>query len=109
MFQHPSRALATPYIHALAPLMVEKLKAVERSRPGSAGELQAVQEGIRVLENLVGMGEEQNRKCTPMGNSRLLFKVEIFPITLLPPRFRFLNLSIGRYRVYSIPIQRLPL
>uniref|UniRef100_A0A8C5FLQ4 HEAT repeat containing 5B n=1 Tax=Gadus morhua TaxID=8049 RepID=A0A8C5FLQ4_GADMO len=61
VFQHPSRALATPYIHALAPLMVEKLKAVERSRPGSAGELQAVQEGIRVLENLVGMGEEQNR------------------------------------------------
>uniref|UniRef100_A0A669C918 HEAT repeat-containing protein 5B n=1 Tax=Oreochromis niloticus TaxID=8128 RepID=A0A669C918_ORENI len=55
------RALSTPYIHALAPLMVEKLKAVERSRPGTAAELQAVQEGIRVLENLVGMGEEQNR------------------------------------------------
>ena len=42
--------------------MVEKLKAVERSRPGTAAELQAVQEGIRVLENLVGMGEEQNRE-----------------------------------------------
>lgn len=42
--------------------MVEKLKAVERSRPGTAAELQAVQEGIRVLETLVGMGEEQNRK-----------------------------------------------
>uniref|UniRef100_A0AAX7SCP1 HEAT repeat-containing protein 5B n=1 Tax=Astatotilapia calliptera TaxID=8154 RepID=A0AAX7SCP1_ASTCA len=55
------RALSTPYIHALAPLMVEKLKAVERSRPGTAAELQAVQEGIRVLENLVGMGEDQNR------------------------------------------------
>lgn len=41
--------------------MVEKLKAVERSRPGTAAELQAVQEGIRVLETLVGMGEEQNR------------------------------------------------
>lgn len=62
VFQHSSRALSTPYIHALAPLMVEKLKAVERSRPGTAAELQAVQEGIRVLENLVGMGEEQNRK-----------------------------------------------
>lgn len=61
VFQHSSRALSTPYIHALAPLMVEKLKAVERSRPGTAAELQAVQEGIRVLENLVGMGEEQNR------------------------------------------------
>uniref|UniRef100_A0A3Q3FDQ2 HEAT repeat-containing protein 5B n=1 Tax=Labrus bergylta TaxID=56723 RepID=A0A3Q3FDQ2_9LABR len=61
VFQHSSRALATPYIHTLAPLMVEKLKAVERCRPGSATELLAVQEGIRVLENLVGMGEEQNR------------------------------------------------
>ncbi|XP_060895385.1 HEAT repeat-containing protein 5B isoform X1 [Labrus mixtus] len=61
VFQHSSRALATPYIHALAPLMVEKLKAVERCRPGSTAELLAVQEGIRVLENLVGMGEEQNR------------------------------------------------
>ncbi|XP_035519371.1 HEAT repeat-containing protein 5B [Morone saxatilis] len=61
VFQHSSRALSTPYIHALAPLMVEKLKAVERSRPGTAAELQAVQEGIRVLENLVSMGEEQNR------------------------------------------------
>ncbi|KAM8859425.1 HEAT repeat-containing protein 5B isoform 1-T2 [Spinachia spinachia] len=61
VFQHSSRALSTPYIHALAPVMVEKLKAVERSRPRTAAELQAVQEGIRVLENLVGMGEEQNR------------------------------------------------
>ncbi|XP_028278797.1 HEAT repeat-containing protein 5B isoform X1 [Parambassis ranga] len=61
VFQHSSRALSTPYIHALAPLMVEKLQAVERSRPATAAELQAVQEGIRVLENLVGMGEEQNR------------------------------------------------
>uniref|UniRef100_H3DGW4 HEAT repeat-containing protein 5B n=1 Tax=Tetraodon nigroviridis TaxID=99883 RepID=H3DGW4_TETNG len=61
VFQHCSRALSTPYIHALAPLMVEKLKAVEHNRPGTAAELQAVQEGIRVLENLVAMGEEQNR------------------------------------------------
>ncbi|KAM9804332.1 HEAT repeat-containing protein 5B [Neosynchiropus ocellatus] len=61
VFQHSSRALATPYIHNLAPLMVEKLKAVECRRPTTAAELQAVQEGIRVLENLVGMGEEQSR------------------------------------------------
>ncbi|XP_057705009.1 HEAT repeat-containing protein 5B [Corythoichthys intestinalis] len=61
VFQHPSRPLSTPYIHALAPRVVEKLKAVERSRPRTAAELQAVQEGIKVLENLVGMGEEQNR------------------------------------------------
>ncbi|XP_030626652.1 HEAT repeat-containing protein 5B [Chanos chanos] len=61
VFQHSSRALSTPYIHALAPLLVEKLKAVERSRPNTPAELQAVQEGVKVLENLVAMGEEQNR------------------------------------------------
>lgn len=61
VFQHSSRALSTPYIHALAPLLVEKLKAVENNRPKTTVELQAVQEGIRVLENLVCMGEEQNR------------------------------------------------
>lgn len=44
--------------------MVEKLKAVEHQRPGTPAELQAVQEGIRVLETLVAMGEEQNRKCS---------------------------------------------
>ncbi|KAL0983672.1 hypothetical protein UPYG_G00131120 [Umbra pygmaea] len=53
--------MSTPYIHALAPVMVEKLKRVETNRPGTATELQAVLEGIRVLENLVSMGEELHR------------------------------------------------
>lgn len=61
VFQHCSRALSTPYIHALAPILVEKLKAVETNRPQTNAELQATQEGVRVLETLVGMGEEQNR------------------------------------------------
>ena len=62
VFQHSSRALSTPYIHALAPLLVEKLKGVERARPGTPAELQAVQEGVKVLEGLVALGEEQNRE-----------------------------------------------
>ncbi|KAJ7403545.1 hypothetical protein WISP_150326 [Willisornis vidua] len=61
VFQHTNRALSTPYIHSLAPIMVEKLKAVERSRPTNNLELLAVQEGIKVLETLVALGEEQNR------------------------------------------------
>ncbi|XP_052602269.1 HEAT repeat-containing protein 5B isoform X2 [Peromyscus californicus insignis] len=61
VFQHSNRALSTPYIHSLAPLVVEKLKAVERNRPASNTELLAVQEGIKVLETLVALGEEQNR------------------------------------------------
>ncbi|XP_068795473.1 HEAT repeat-containing protein 5B isoform X3 [Struthio camelus] len=61
VFQHTNRALSTPYIHSLAPIMVEKLKAVERNRPNNNMELLAVQEGIKVLETLVALGEEQNR------------------------------------------------
>ncbi|XP_012892783.1 PREDICTED: HEAT repeat-containing protein 5B-like, partial [Dipodomys ordii] len=62
VFQHSNRALSTPYIHSLAPIVVEKLKAVERNRPTSNTELLAVQEGIKVLETLVARGEEQNSK-----------------------------------------------
>lgn len=61
VFQHSNRALSTPYIHSLAPIVVEKLKAVERNRPASNTELLAVQEGIKVLETLVALGEEPNR------------------------------------------------
>uniref|UniRef100_A0A8C3L647 HEAT repeat-containing protein 5B n=1 Tax=Chrysolophus pictus TaxID=9089 RepID=A0A8C3L647_CHRPC len=61
VFQHTNRALSTPYIHSLAPIMVEKLKAVERNRPTNNLELLAVQEGVKVLETLVALGEEQNR------------------------------------------------
>lgn len=65
VFQHSVRALSTPYIHALAPALVEKLKAAERSRPSTPAELHALQEGVRVLEGLVGLGEEQNRESQP--------------------------------------------
>uniref|UniRef100_UPI00398EFE26 HEAT repeat-containing protein 5B isoform X2 n=1 Tax=Pristiophorus japonicus TaxID=55135 RepID=UPI00398EFE26 len=61
VFQQSNRALSTPYIHALAPLVVEKLKAVENQKPAHNAELQAVQEGIKVLEILVNLAEEQNR------------------------------------------------
>ena len=62
VFQQSSRAVSTPYIHALAPVVVEKLRAVERCRPASPAELQGVQEGVRALEGLVAMGDEQNRE-----------------------------------------------
>uniref|UniRef100_A0A673LFF2 HEAT repeat containing 5B n=1 Tax=Sinocyclocheilus rhinocerous TaxID=307959 RepID=A0A673LFF2_9TELE len=61
VFQHSCRSLSTPYIHSLAPVLVEKLKAIEHSRPSTPAELQAVQEGVKVLESLVAMGEEHNR------------------------------------------------
>ncbi|XP_041043699.1 HEAT repeat-containing protein 5B [Carcharodon carcharias] len=61
VFQQSNRALSYPYIHALAPLVVEKLKAVGNQKPANTAELQAVQEGIKVLETLVNLAEEQNR------------------------------------------------
>ncbi|XP_069811518.1 HEAT repeat-containing protein 5B [Dendropsophus ebraccatus] len=61
VFQHSNRAVSTPYIHALAPILVENLKAVEKKRPANIPELQAVQEGVKVLERLVALGEEKNR------------------------------------------------
>ncbi|KAG8444154.1 hypothetical protein GDO86_009365 [Hymenochirus boettgeri] len=61
VFQHSNRALSTPYIHSLAPIMVENLKAVEMKRPNNNAEVLAVMEGIKVIETLVALGEEQNR------------------------------------------------
>ncbi|XP_069494148.1 HEAT repeat-containing protein 5B [Ambystoma mexicanum] len=61
VFQHSNRALSTPYIHSLAPILVENLKAVEKNKPASSAELLAVQEGIKVLETLVSLADEHNR------------------------------------------------
>ncbi|KAK7148026.1 hypothetical protein R3I93_012360 [Phoxinus phoxinus] len=61
VFQHPCRSLSAPYIHTLAPVLVEQLRSVEQNRPSSPAELQAVQDGVKVLEGLVAMAEEHNR------------------------------------------------
>lgn len=61
ILQQPSRSLSVPFIHTLAPLLVEQLKSVERRRVCNAAELQAVQERVRVMETLVNMAEEHNR------------------------------------------------
>lgn len=61
VFQHSCRSLSVPYIHTLAPVLVEKLKAIEHRRPSTPAELQAVQEGVKVLESLVAMGDDKNR------------------------------------------------
>eukprot|EP00061_Rhincodon_typus_P014679 g41860.t1 len=61
VFQQSNRALSYPYIHALAPLVVEKLKTVGNYKLANSAELQAAQEGIKVLETLVNLAGEQNR------------------------------------------------
>ncbi|XP_041070429.1 HEAT repeat-containing protein 5A isoform X2 [Carcharodon carcharias] len=61
VFQHPNRAVSTPYIHSLTLLIVERLREVEKEKPSTSAELQAVQEGMKTLEALVSMADEQNR------------------------------------------------
>uniref|UniRef100_A0A4W3GT71 HEAT repeat-containing protein 5A n=1 Tax=Callorhinchus milii TaxID=7868 RepID=A0A4W3GT71_CALMI len=61
IFQHPNRAVSVPYIHSLAALILRRLQEVEKRKPSSYPELQAVQEGMRTLETLVSMADEQNR------------------------------------------------
>ncbi|GCB76591.1 hypothetical protein scyTo_0020491 [Scyliorhinus torazame] len=57
----PNRAVSTPYIHSLTVLIVERLREVEKEKPSTCTELQAVQEGMKTLETLVSMADEQNR------------------------------------------------
>uniref|UniRef100_A0A8C4QZX9 HEAT repeat-containing protein 5A n=1 Tax=Eptatretus burgeri TaxID=7764 RepID=A0A8C4QZX9_EPTBU len=61
LFQHPERALAAAYIQSLAPRLVRRLQATEASTPDGQVQLQSVQEGLRLLELLVSLAEEQNR------------------------------------------------
>ncbi|XP_057200170.1 HEAT repeat-containing protein 5A isoform X1 [Triplophysa rosa] len=60
LFQDPS-AVARPFILALGSRLLSQLEGVEKSRPQSPAELQAVQDGIRALEALVFAADETHR------------------------------------------------
>lgn len=61
LFQGPS-AVARPFILAVGSRLLSQLEGVEKSRPQSSAELQAVQDGIRALEALVFAADETHRK-----------------------------------------------
>ncbi|XP_069772821.1 HEAT repeat-containing protein 5A isoform X2 [Narcine bancroftii] len=61
VFQHPNKAVSTPYIHSLTILVVDGLREVEIEKPTTCVELQAVLEGVKILEVLVSLADEQNR------------------------------------------------
>ncbi|XP_074145667.1 HEAT repeat-containing protein 5A isoform X2 [Sminthopsis crassicaudata] len=61
IFQYPNPAVSYPYIHSLASSIVKKLQETDKVKPEDAAELQAIQEGIKVLEALVAIAEEQHR------------------------------------------------
>ncbi|XP_027272111.1 HEAT repeat-containing protein 5A isoform X4 [Cricetulus griseus] len=61
IFQFPNPAISYPYIYSLASSIVEKLQEIDKRKPEDTAELQIFQEGIKVLEALVTIAEEQHR------------------------------------------------
>ncbi|XP_069049146.1 HEAT repeat-containing protein 5A isoform X2 [Lepisosteus oculatus] len=61
VFQSPSPVVAIPFIQALGPAIVGRLREVEKRTPQSVAELQAAQEGVRALEALVSVADEECR------------------------------------------------
>ncbi|CAH0562547.1 unnamed protein product [Brassicogethes aeneus] len=61
LFAHPDRAVATPYIHTLAPQLVEYLYSDSARKIFSDGELAVTLETIVTIESLIGLAELQNR------------------------------------------------
>ncbi|EDL36774.1 RIKEN cDNA D930036F22, isoform CRA_b [Mus musculus] len=61
IFQYPKPAVSYPYIYSLASSIVEKLQDIARRKPEDATELQLCQEGIKLLEALVAIAEEEHR------------------------------------------------
>ncbi|KAF5925805.1 hypothetical protein HPG69_002256 [Diceros bicornis minor] len=61
IFQYPNPAVSYPYIYSLVSSIVEKLQEIDKRKPEDTTELQIFQEGIKVLEALVAVAEEQHR------------------------------------------------
>lgn len=61
IFQYPNPAVSYPYIYSLVSSIMQKLQEIDRRKPEDTTELQIFQEGIKVLEALVAVAEEQHR------------------------------------------------
>lgn len=62
IFVHAELVVATPYIHALAPRVMEALCSDAARAPKSDAELAVTLESVTVVETLVALAEPQNRK-----------------------------------------------
>lgn len=56
-------SVSTPYIHALAPRLVEYLYSDKAKHVSSEVELFVTFEAITTVESLISLAEPQNRKC----------------------------------------------
>lgn len=62
LFTHQDRTVATPYIHTLAPQLVEFLYSDSAKKLYSDGELSVTVETIITVESLIELAEPHNRK-----------------------------------------------
>lgn len=68
IFQHPDRNIATPYIHALAPRLVEFLYTEGSKQISSETELSLTLEIFQTVEVLVGLAEPKHSKSLLVEN-----------------------------------------
>ncbi|XP_066155601.1 HEAT repeat-containing protein 5B isoform X1 [Euwallacea fornicatus] len=61
LFAHPEKAVATPYIHSLAPQLVEYLYSEKAKKPSSSEEFYITVETINAVESLIALAEPHNR------------------------------------------------
>lgn len=59
---HPDRSISTPYIHALAPRIVEYLYSDQSKQVENDLELSFTLECISTIEALIALTESKNRK-----------------------------------------------
>jgi hypothetical protein len=62
IFAHPDRSVATPYIHALAPRLVEFLYSETSKQLTSDIELSLILESIQTVETLITLAEPKHSK-----------------------------------------------
>jgi hypothetical protein len=62
IFLHPERNISTPYIHALAPRLVEYLYSDKSKQVTNDMELTFTLECISTVEALIGLADLSNRK-----------------------------------------------
>ncbi|XP_033625996.1 HEAT repeat-containing protein 5B-like [Asterias rubens] len=83
VFQIKHREIATPFIHALGPRVVEYLHGIGGNKPDKDNEVLAVLEAIRVLEVLVSLTDEAHRVQLLALLVPILISL-LVPMTILP-------------------------
>lgn len=68
VFAHNDRSVATPYIHALAPRLVESLCSNTVNQVLSEAELSITVETIVTVESLISLADPKHRKYLILSN-----------------------------------------